>query len=159
METNPYTCLQLDVKPAAWVKITGGFRYDHFFYDIADNFRGLNVSPDAGFISPRAGISISPVRGWTSSTTTAKASVRRARSQSWVWTQISNPPKMRRLKWGCNTTRPTASGISSATLSAMQRWEGPKPLNTTNSLSTKTYSRVDVRLSYTNAKWRGASTF
>lgn len=41
----------------------------------------------------------------------------------------------------------------------MQRWEGPRPLNTLNSLSTKTYSRIDVRLAYTNTNWHGFSTF
>lgn len=41
----------------------------------------------------------------------------------------------------------------------MQRWEGPKPLNTTRSLSTRSYSRIDVRLAYTNANCRGFSTF
>lgn len=45
------------------------------------------------------------------------------------------------------------------TLSAMQRWEGPKPLTTTRNPSTRTYSRIDVRLAYTNANWRGFSTF
>jgi hypothetical protein len=54
---------------------------------------------------------------------------------------------------------PAAASPHVVTLSGMQRWEGPKPLNTTNSLSTKTYSRVDVRLAYTNANWRGFSTF
>ncbi len=56
-------------------------------------------------------------------------------------------------------TLPAKTSPHLVTLSAMQLWEGPKPLNTTNSLSTKTSSRVDVRLSYTNAKWHGASTF
>lgn len=62
-ETNPFAYLQLDFKPASWVKLTGGFRYDHFFYDIEDNFRSLATSPNEGFLSPRAGISVSPVKG------------------------------------------------------------------------------------------------
>ncbi|CAN5593554.1 hypothetical protein BH20VER1_BH20VER1_13840 [soil metagenome] len=41
----------------------------------------------------------------------------------------------------------------------MQRWSGPKPLNTRRSLSTRTYSRIDVRMAYTNTNWRGFSTF
>jgi len=62
-ETNPFAYVQLDLKPASGVKLTGGFRYDHFYYDIEDNFRKRMVSPNDGFLSPRAGLSISPVKG------------------------------------------------------------------------------------------------
>src|SRR6266567_2659410 len=37
--------------------------------------------------------------------------------------------------------------------------DAPKPLTTTRNLSTRTFSRVDVRLSYTNANWRGFNVF
>ena len=43
------------------------------------------------------------------------------------------------------------------TFSASQLWEGPKPLNTSNTLSTKTFSRIDMKLAYTNRK--GYSAF
>lgn len=255
-QTNPYTYVQLDVKPASWVKLTGGFRYDHFFYNIEDNFRGLNVSPDSGFLSPRAGISVSPFKGLdffnnygqgfrppsaitelgldpnleAAQNETIELGLQ-YNSPDGVWhflgdvykTTFTNelqgqpaplPPialgpserngfdveaRVRLWKDGPREfsifgnfsaltgeliNRPTGGthlpdvadffgtyGFDLAmtlpaktsphliTLSAMQRWEGPKPLNTTNSISTKTYSRIDVRLSYTNAKWHGASTF
>ncbi len=254
-QVNPFTYLQLDVKPASWVKITGGFRYDRFFYDIEDNFRDLNVSPNDGFLSPRAGISISPVKGLdffhnygqgfrppsantelgldpnleSAENETIELGVQ-YNSPDGVWhflgdvykTTFTNelqgqpfplPPlalgpsersgfdveaRVRLWKDGPRefavfgnfstltrelVNRPTGTAIPDVadffgtygfdlaltlpaktsphlvTFSAMQRWEGPKPLNTTNSLSTKTYSRIDLRMAYTNANWRGASTF
>jgi len=254
-QTNPFFYMQLDFKPASWVKVTGGFRYDHFFYDIEDNFRHLMVSPDEGFLSPRAGISISPVKGLdffgnygqgfrppsaitelnldpnleSAENETIEIGLQ-YNSPDGVWhflgdvykTTFTNelmaqpaplPPialgpserngfdiEARVRVWkdqgrvfsifgnfsalaGELVNRPTGTSIPDVadfianygfdlamplpantsphvfTLLAMQRWEGPKPLTTTRNLSTRTFSRVDVRLAYTNAKWHGFSTF
>ena len=43
--------------------------------------------------------------------------------------------------------------------SASQVWEGRKPLNTTGTLETKTFSRVDAKLTYTDRNWKGGSVF
>ena len=254
-ETNPFTYVQLDLKPVPWVKVTGGFRYDKFFYDIEDNFHGLTTSPEEGFISPRAGLSVAPLTGLdfffnygkgfrppsaisefnldptleSAENETIELGVQ-YNSPDGMWhflfdaykTTFTNelqgqpfplPPislgpserngidleaRIRLWKDGPRQffvfgnfstltrelvdrstgtyipdvadyfanygfdvalTLPERNSPHLVTLSAMQRWEGPKPLNTTNSLSTKTYSRVDVRLSYTNQKWHGLSTF
>ncbi len=254
-QTNPFAYLQLDFKPASWVKLTGGFRYDHYFYDIEDNFRRLSVSPTDNFISPRGGISVSPVKGLSffgnygqgfrppsaitdlgldpnleaAQNETIELGVQYD-SPDGVWhflfdaykTTFTNelqgqpsplPPialgpserngfdvEARVRIWkdrgrmvsifgnfsaldGELVNRPTGTSIPDVadffgtygfdlvlplptatsphviTLSGAQRWEGPKPLNTTRSLSTRTYSRVDVRLAYTNTNWRGFSTF
>lgn len=254
-ETDPFFYTQLDFKPVKWVKLTGGFRYDHIFYNIEDNFRRLMVSPDEGFLSPRAGISISPVKGLdffsnygrgfrppsaitelgldpnleAAENETIEGGVQ-YNSPDGVWhfladvyhTTFTNelqgrpaplPPialgpserngfdveakvrvwkdRGRSLSLFANfsaldgelVNRPTGTSIPDVadffgtygfdfvtplpannsphifTVSAMQRWEGPKPLTTTRNLSTKTYSRVDVRLSYTNTNWHGFSAF
>ena len=52
---------QVQVKPASWLKLTGGVRYDQFFYDVANNLVPANspsASPQA--ISPKAGIAVTP---------------------------------------------------------------------------------------------------
>jgi len=254
-ETNPFFYTQVDFKPLKWVKATGGFRYDQFFYDIKDNFRRLMVSPEEGFLSPRAGISISPVKGLdffsnygkgfrppsaitelgldpnleSAKNETIEGGVQ-YNSADGVWhflgdvyhTTFTNelqgrpaplPPLAlgpsvrdgfdveakvrvwrdhgRSLSLFANfsalngelVNRPTGTSIPDVadwfgtygfdlvmplpannsphvfTLSAMQRWEGPKPLTTTRNLTTQKYSRVDVRLSYTNTNWHGFSTF
>ena len=43
--------------------------------------------------------------------------------------------------------------------SASQVWEGRKPLNTTDTLETKTFSRVDAKLTYIDRNWKGGSAF
>jgi len=254
-QTNPFTYVQLDFKPASWVKLTGGFRYDYFAYNIEDNFRSLNVSPQADFLSPRAGISVSPVKGLDFFGNYGKGfrppsaitelgldpNLEAAENETFelglqynspdgVWhflfdaykTTFTNelqgqpaplPPislgpserngfdveaRIRLYQRGNLSfavfgnfsaiegelvNRPTGSHIPEIadffgtygfdlsvplpgensphiiTLSAMQRWEGPKPLNTTRSLATKTFSRIDVRAAYTNTNWRGFSVF
>ena len=45
------------------------------------------------------------------------------------------------------------------TLSFAQGWEGPRPLNTTNTLKTKTYSRIDAKLAYSNQAWKGFGAY
>ena len=254
-ETNPFFYTQLDFKPVKWVKLTGGFRYDHIYYDIQDNFRNLKVSPDEGFLSPRGGISISPVKGLdffsnygkgfrppsaitelglnpnleSAKNETIEGGVQ-YNSADGVWhflgdvyhTTFTNelqgrpaplPPialgpsvrdgfdveakvrvwkdRARSVSLFANfsalngelVNRPSGTSIPDVadyfgtygfdlvlplpannsphvfTLSAMQRWEGPKPLTTTRNLTTRRYSRVDVRLSYTNTNWHGFSAF
>lgn len=254
-QTNPFAYVQLDFKPVSWAKLTGGFRYDYFFYSIRDNLLRRSVSPENGFLSPRAGISISPIKGLdffgnygkgfrppsaitelnldpnleSAINETIEFGVQ-YNSSNGVWhflgdvykTTFTNelqgqpaplPPialgpsrrngfdveaKVRLWKDRGRTlsifgnfsavdgqlvNRPTGTSIPDVadfigtygfdlamplgagdsphviTLSAMQRWEGPKPLTTTRNLSTRTYSRVDVRLSYTNARWRRFNAF
>ena len=254
-ETNPFGYMQVDLKPVSWIKVTGGFRYDHFYYDIKDNFRRLMVSPEEGFLSPRAGISISPVKGLdffsnygqgfrppsaitelgvdpnleAAQNETIEGGVQ-YNSPDGVWhfladvyhTTFTNelqgrpfplPPlslgpsvrdgfdveaKVRVWKdggrsvsvfgnfsaldgelvnraggisipdvadyfgtYGFDITFPLPEKTSPhvITFSAAQRWEGPKPINTTRSLTTRRYSRVDLRLAYTNTNWHGFSTF
>jgi outer membrane receptor protein involved in Fe transport len=54
---------QLQVKPTEWLKLTGGGRFDQFYYDVNDRINPgstQNVSPSVA--SPKAGIAITPVR-------------------------------------------------------------------------------------------------
>jgi hypothetical protein len=254
-ETNPFTYLQLDFKPVSWVKMTGGFRYDHFFYDITDNFRELMVSPDEGFLSPREGVSVSPVQGLdffqnygqgfrppsaitelpldpnleSAENESIEIGVQ-YNSPDGVWhflgdvykTTFTNelqgqPPPLPPIPLGPSErkgfdvearvrvwkgearqlsifgnfsalegelvnqtagthipevadffgtygfdlamTLPDKTSPHLVTLTAMQRWEGPKPLNATRSVSTRTYSRIDIRIAYINTNWQGFSTF
>ncbi|MEP6657509.1 MAG: TonB-dependent receptor, partial [Betaproteobacteria bacterium] len=64
-------------------------------------------------------------------------------------------------KYGFDFVLPlTGSAVGQViTMSAAQSWEGPKPLNTTNTLTTKTFSRIDANVSYTNANWKGFSAY
>jgi outer membrane receptor protein involved in Fe transport len=254
-QTNPFAFSQLDLKAAEWLKFTGGFRWDYFAYNIDDVFRHLEASPEHSFLSPRAGVSITPVRRLSFFTNYGKGfrppsaitelsldpGLEAAENETFeVGFQYNSPDGMFHFLFDAYKTtftnelqgrpgglppiglgpsqrdgfdvearvrvckdqgrsvslfgnfsaltrelvnRPTGTHIPDVadffgtygfdlvmplpaaasphvvTLSGMQRWEGPKPLNTTNSLSTKTYSRVDVRLAYTNANWRGFSTF
>ena len=65
------------------------------------------------------------------------------------------------LKYGVDVAWPLG-GTDAArviTFSASQVWEGPKPLNTTNTLQTRTFSRIDAKLSYSDARWKSFSAF
>ncbi len=254
-QVNPAGYLQADFKPVSWVKVTGGFRYDYFSYDIEDNFRRLKVQPTSDFFSPRAGISVTPVKGLDffsnygqgfrppsaitelgldpnleaaenetieiglqynspggafhfladiyKTTFTNELQGRpaplpplalgpserngfdiEARIRLWHYgnraifafgnfsaleAELVNRPGGTHIpdvadfiaNYGFDIVLPLTSPTSGhvVTLTGVQRWEGPKPLNTTRSLSTRTYSRVDVRAAYTNASWKGFSTF
>ncbi|MGI9088789.1 MAG: TonB-dependent receptor domain-containing protein [Chthoniobacterales bacterium] len=254
-QANPFAYLQLDIKPAPWVKLTGGFRYDYFSYDIEDNFRRLAVSPTADFLSPRAGLSVTPFKGldffgnygkgfrppsaitelgldpnleaaenetievgfqynspegvfhfladFYNTTFTNELQGRpaplppialgpserngfdvEARLRLWhdggraftvfgnfsgLEAELVNRPGGTHIPdvadffgtYGFDLVLPLPEKTSPhiITLSAAQRWEGPKPLNTTRSLSTRTYSRIDLRMAYTNTNWHGFSTF
>ena len=64
--TNPFVYFQGNFKPTAWIKLTGGLRYDYLSFDIKDRSRPLtpvNVTAKLGVVQPKAGISISPVSG------------------------------------------------------------------------------------------------
>jgi outer membrane receptor protein involved in Fe transport len=54
---------QLDLTPLPWMKLTGGIRYDHFFFNIDDRTNRRAVSPNTGVPSPKAGIAIMPLSG------------------------------------------------------------------------------------------------
>ena len=65
------------------------------------------------------------------------------------------------LKYGFDLAWPRG-GVDSPRViafSASQVWEGQKPLNTTGTLETKTFSRVDAKLPYTDRNWKGGSAF
>jgi outer membrane receptor protein involved in Fe transport len=53
--------VQAQFKPLPWLKLTGGGRYDHFWYDVDDRL-GLTLSPqyDTGTLSPKAGVAVTP---------------------------------------------------------------------------------------------------
>lgn len=54
---------QVQVKPVEWLKLTGGARFDQFFYDVSNTLNPAvspRVSPHA--TSPKAGIAVTPVR-------------------------------------------------------------------------------------------------
>ena len=54
---------QVQVKPVEWLKLTGGARFDQFFYDVSNTLNPTvspRVSPHA--TSPKAGIAVTPVR-------------------------------------------------------------------------------------------------
>ncbi|PPC85216.1 MAG: hypothetical protein CTY31_13795 [Hyphomicrobium sp.] len=65
------------------------------------------------------------------------------------------------FKYGFDLTTPVGGEFSPhfLHLSAGQVWEGPKALNTTNTLTTETFSRIDAKISYTNEDWKGFSAF
>jgi outer membrane receptor protein involved in Fe transport len=52
---------EIQIKPVDWFKLTGGSRYDQFFYDLRNRFNPLD-SPNAnpGIASPKLGAAISP---------------------------------------------------------------------------------------------------
>jgi outer membrane receptor protein involved in Fe transport len=54
--------IQAQINPAAWVKLTGGTRYDHFWYNV-DNHLPTSSVPlnNTGVWSPKAGIALTPV--------------------------------------------------------------------------------------------------
>ena len=65
------------------------------------------------------------------------------------------------IKYGFDIAWPLG-GVDAAravTFSASQVWEGPKPLNTTSTLETRTFSRIDAKLTYTDKNWKGGSAF
>ncbi len=60
-QTNIAGFAQLQIKPTDWLKLTGGTRYDQFFYDLTDHFTPTNSQTyQPGVLSPKGGISISP---------------------------------------------------------------------------------------------------
>ena len=54
---------RLDLKPVSWLKLTGGIRYDHFFFNIDDRTNRRAVSPNTGVASPKAGSALLPLPG------------------------------------------------------------------------------------------------
>jgi outer membrane receptor protein involved in Fe transport len=55
--------VQAQLKPVPWLKLTGGGRYDHFWYDIRNNLPNVASVPtsDTGVLSPKAGVAVTPV--------------------------------------------------------------------------------------------------
>ena len=64
-------------------------------------------------------------------------------------------------KYGFDLSTPLGGAYSSHILSwsAGQVWEGPRSLDATNTFRTKTYSRIDTSLTYTNLDRKGLSAF
>lgn len=63
------------------------------------------------------------------------------------------------VKYGLDLAWPLRDSNRAITFSLSQVWEGPKPLNATNTLSTKTFSRIDAKLSYSSRDRRGISAY
>jgi outer membrane receptor protein involved in Fe transport len=54
--------IQAQIKPVPWLKLTGGGRYDHFWYDINDRLATSSVpQSDTGVLSPKVGVAVTPV--------------------------------------------------------------------------------------------------
>jgi len=54
--------VQAQLKPVSWLKLTGGGRYDHFWYDIDDRLAATSVpKSQTGVWSPKAGVAVIPV--------------------------------------------------------------------------------------------------
>jgi len=62
-ESDLFGYAQLDFKPVSWLKLTGGIRYDYFFFDIDDQTNQRAVSLDTGIPNPKVGITITPLAG------------------------------------------------------------------------------------------------
>jgi len=62
-ETDLAAFAQLQLKPFSWLKLTGGGRFDQFFYEI-DNRLNPAIEPDItpGIWSPKAGAAVTPVK-------------------------------------------------------------------------------------------------
>ncbi|MDB5509066.1 MAG: cirA [Hyphomicrobiales bacterium] len=61
-QTNLAGFAQVQVKPASWLKLTGGVRADQFFYNVENRVDPLNSPhPNMGALSPKAGIAITPL--------------------------------------------------------------------------------------------------
>ncbi len=64
------------------------------------------------------------------------------------------------IKYGFDANLPIGNGFSQyVTVSFWQAWEGPKSLNTLDTITTSTFSRINANLTYTNANWNGLSAF
>jgi hypothetical protein len=63
------------------------------------------------------------------------------------------------LKYGVDWTFPLGGDSRIARVAASQVWEGPKPLNTAGTLSTKRFSRIDFKATYTDRDWKGFNAF
>ena len=54
---------QVQVKPVEWLKLTGGARFDQFFYDVSNSLDpSKSPKADPHATSPKAGIAVTPVR-------------------------------------------------------------------------------------------------
>jgi outer membrane receptor protein involved in Fe transport len=62
-ETNLSAYAQLQYKPFAWLKLSGGGRLDQFFYDVTDNLNQADSTRIAPTIwSPKVGVAVIPLR-------------------------------------------------------------------------------------------------
>lgn len=59
--TTTFGYAQFDFKPAAWVKLTAGVRYDRLAFDVQDRTRALSVDTTISVTQPKAGFVITPV--------------------------------------------------------------------------------------------------
>ena len=64
------------------------------------------------------------------------------------------------FKYGFDLTSPLPAHPAHAiTFSASQVFEGPKALNTSGTIKTERFSRIDATLGYTNRNWKGFRAF
>ncbi|MGH7877976.1 MAG: TonB-dependent receptor, partial [Candidatus Binataceae bacterium] len=60
---NPFGYVQTDIKPVRWLKLTGGFRYDEFFFDYHDRITPARNAPQTGAFQPKGGVTVIPLPG------------------------------------------------------------------------------------------------
>jgi outer membrane receptor protein involved in Fe transport len=60
-QTNLAGFGQVQVKPADWLKLTAGLRYDHFFYDVDDLLTQNRFRTQTNVWSPKFGASLTPL--------------------------------------------------------------------------------------------------
>jgi len=54
--------IQAQLQPLPWIKLTGGTRYDHFWYNVDNHLPSTaGTMPDTGVWSPKAGLALTPV--------------------------------------------------------------------------------------------------
>ncbi len=59
--TTTFGYVQVDFKPAAWAKLTGGVRHDRLGFDVQDRTRRLSVDTTVSVTQPKAGFVVTPV--------------------------------------------------------------------------------------------------
>ena len=62
LQHNLATYAQVQVKPVPWLKLTGGARFDQFFYDVRNNLDpALSPKVSPNVVSPKGGAALTPV--------------------------------------------------------------------------------------------------
>lgn len=62
-QQNAGAYVRLQAQPFPWLKLSGGTRYDRFFYDVEDHLSRRRIAPDFGAFTPKVGLAVSPLSG------------------------------------------------------------------------------------------------